>query len=68
MQNCKFPNRDKRETPAVCSATMQKPQGIFAAELSGGKIEITNKLTIEIAAFEQNDNYGLQPSYFVENE
>ena len=52
MQYGKFPNRDKRETSTACSATEQKLPGLFAAGLGSGKIEVTNRMIIEIVAFE----------------
>ena len=59
---------DMKETSTACSTTEQKPLGLFAAGLGIGKTEFTNKLTIEIVSFEQDDTCGLQPSYFVTNE
>ena len=63
MQYCELPNRYKRGTSTACSATEQKLPVLFPAKLGIGKIEFTSKLIVEIAGFEQDDNYGLQPSY-----
>ena len=68
IQYRKLPNRDKRETSTACSATEQKSPGLFSAELGNGKIEFTNKVTIEIIASEQDDNSGLQLSDFAPDE
>ena len=63
MPYCEFPNRDKnRNIDSLYSSTEQKLWGRLATGLASGKIEFTNKVTIEIVAFEQDDNCGLQPT------